>query len=340
MGSSFVNLKWQLLIAVAVAAGVSPACAQRVARSGQPILMSAPENDAVLTNAPSLTPKAPDLPDFSETIHAPGLDFNAPVDTTPLSAPTLPAISPAEVARLQALRAKSRNWTMQTPAEIMDVPTPEKILGLTESDASGMPQKKSPVERFYTRQERLQNSRTNAFPSNVSQRGPDFSGNQELQWNPNFLNSPNASPGTPAEVNPFIGNATPNQNPGAGWLQSPALKTSAPTPNQPAAMDQFRQLLELRSPAPSAVRTAASGKNVPAPQTTPDSLFGKSPVNLISTPSAPLVTGIGVPAGVAPLPGILGQTNAVSATSPSWKPDLPPWMSSAPRLGEIPQRKF
>jgi hypothetical protein len=55
----------------------------------------------------------------------------------------------------------------------------------------------------------------------------------------------------------------------------------------------------------------------------------------------PLSSGIAVPSGVAPLPGLLGPTNAaLPAFAPEWKPQPPPWMSSAPQPGVIPQRKF
>jgi hypothetical protein len=344
MGSSFANLKWRLLLAIAVAAGVSPAGAQGLARSGQPLLLSAPEGDAVLTNTPSLAPKAPNLPDFSDTINASGFNFKAPVDATPLPAPAASAMSAAEAVRLQALRDKSSNWTMQTPEEIMNVPTPEKIFGITESDTGGLAPKKTAAERYLDRQQQSRNARTNTYAADVFQPGPDFSNNQNPQWNPNALFSPGASPNTPAAMNPFMGNpalnnSSPNSFSSAGLFRSPALPTSAPTSDQQAAMDQFSKLLEPRSPPPSAVRTAASDNNFPAPRKTPDSLL-KSPVVLIGMPASPAVTGIGAPVGVAALPGILGQTNAVSATAPSWKPELPPWMSSAPRLGEIPQRKF
>jgi hypothetical protein len=41
------------------------------------------------------------------------------------------------------------------------------------------------------------------------------------------------------------------------------------------------------------------------------------------------------------LPGLLGPTNtAPPMVAPEWKPQAPPWQSSAPQLGAIPQRKF
>ena len=55
----------------------------------------------------------------------------------------------------------------------------------------------------------------------------------------------------------------------------------------------------------------------------------------------PLSSGIAMPAGLAPLPGLLGPTNTgLPALVPEWKPQPPPWLSSAPQLGVIPQRKF
>ena len=55
----------------------------------------------------------------------------------------------------------------------------------------------------------------------------------------------------------------------------------------------------------------------------------------------PLSSGIAMPAGVAPLPGLLGPTNVVAPPlAPEWTPPPPPWVSSGPQLGVIPQRKF
>ncbi len=226
-----------------------------------------------------------------------------------------------------------------TPEEIMGVPTPEKILGITESAPGGTPKKQSAEERYMERQGRQQNSRTNAVAANAFQPAPNFFGNQDFQWNPNLLNSRNNDPENPTAMNPFMDNATANnagfnQNTAAQWLRSPAPRVTTPTPEQQAAMDQFRKLLEPRSPPPSAAGTA---DNFSAPRTRPDPFVGNSP--LIGAPSAPTAGAIGMPARVAPLPGILGQTNAPAAP-PSWKPELPPWMSSAPQPGVIPQRKF
>jgi len=55
----------------------------------------------------------------------------------------------------------------------------------------------------------------------------------------------------------------------------------------------------------------------------------------------PLSSGIAMPAGVTPLPGLLGPTNmGLTTRAPEWKPELPPWLSSGPQPGVIPQRKF
>ena len=341
MSSSLAHLNWRLLLAVAVAAGVSPAVAQGMAGGGQPILLSAPEGDTGLTYTPSLTPKAPGMPDFSDTIRAPGFDLNAPANIEPLPPPTMRAISPAEAARLQAMRDKNRNWPMMTPEEIMGIPTPEKILGLAESDAGSKPQKKSAVGGYYERQAQRQHSRTNASAADAIRPEPGFFDRQDLQWAPNFLNTPNGDFGKQAATSLFKGdapgnNGTPYKNPAAGWLQSPTQQTSASMADRQADMDQFRHLLEPHSSPSSAARTAVADK-IPVTRPPPDSFFGK---NFIGMPQSPAVAGIGVPAGVAPLPGLLGQTNAPLVTPPNWKPELPPWMSSAPRPGEIPQRKF
>jgi hypothetical protein len=350
MDSSFASLKWRLLLAVAALMMAAPAGAQTETRGGQPILFSSPDNDTISTNVPSLAPKPPELSGLPDGIHAPDLHFSGSSPAAPLPpVPVAPVISPAEAQRLQTLIDKRKNWTLLTPEEILDVPTPEKILGIQEYGADGLPEHESLVARFYERQEHQLSPTTNATGFYDHSRAPDFSDSRPSPWTLGFLNVSNNSPANLTPINQFMGSAAANntifsQDPGDGWssfFHPPAAKSSAPTPQQQTAMEQFRQLLEPRSPPPTAFTSSTGTKPFSQPQTASDSVFGKSPLNTIGAPLAALSGGVGTPLGVAPLPGLLGPTNTPAATvAPSWKPELPPWMSQGPQPGVIPQRKF
>lgn len=342
MGFSIANLNWRLLLAVILAAGVLPTGAQRMARGGQPILLSAPESDTDMTNAPSLMPKAPDQPDLTDTIRAPGLNFSSPFDNAQLPPPAARAASPPEADKMREKRDKNRNWAMMTPEQIMGIPTPEKIIGLAESDAFGNPLKKNVVDQRVERQ----HSRTNNFMVAAHAPTMDFFDRQILQWDPNSAKNSGGDFETPVTLELFAGNSrakggTPfdYQRPAAGWNPPSSPQASLSAEDRQAAEDLFQKLLEPRSPSFSAFKNEGKVKNNLMPSMAPESLLGKSQAYLIGTPVSSVSTGIGEPIRTAPLPGLLGQTNT-PATPPNWKPDLPPWMSTAPRLGEVPQRKF
>src|SRR5712675_1637538 len=95
MISGFSNLKRLIFVVGAMLAAVSLADAQTMKR-GQPIFFSAPDNDAMVSNAPSLTPRSPELPEFTKTIEVPSLNFEA---GRPMPRP-LP-LSPAQMAAMQ-----------------------------------------------------------------------------------------------------------------------------------------------------------------------------------------------------------------------------------------------
>jgi hypothetical protein len=107
-------------------------------------------------------------------------------------------------------------------------------------------------------------------------------------------------------------------------------------------MDQFKQLLEPHTLPGDTAKAPLFGNPVfSSPSTAPNTAPEQSVVIPIGTSYTPLSSGIAMPTGVTPLPGLLGQNNtALPVLAPEWKPLLPPWMSSAPQMGVIPQRKF
>ena len=105
-------------------------------------------------------------------------------------------------------------------------------------------------------------------------------------------------------------------------------------------MDQFQQLLQ---PHPAS-GGAAKGTALAQPDffTSRHRARGRPPPAIvpIGVSYTPVSSGIGMPAGVPPLPSLFSPTNTAPAFEPAWKPQPPPWASSAPQLGVMPQRKF
>jgi hypothetical protein len=238
-----------------------------------------------------------------------------------------------------------KNWALLTPEQILGLPTQAKILGIQDRDAFGRPKNESVVAQYYERQEmsRIRTNNDNYAAAAAPQWG--ILGGQEPQLNPNIWATAGGRPGNSAFLNQFL-NGTPDnrdaaaQAPQSGWSKSFNLPAPPPktTPEQEAAMAQFQQLLQPRSPL-GAAKNPASGSPLFSPSMAPAS--GPSAVIPIGASFTPLSSGIAMPAGPTPLPGLLGPTNAAASLfAPAWKPQQPPWMSSAPQLGVIPQRKF
>jgi hypothetical protein len=250
---------------------------------------------------------------------------------------------------MQRLLDERKNWALLTPGEILGLPTPEKILGIPDRDAFGRPKDETVVLRFYERQDQLRVHTNSDNPgAENAASGLDNSGslNPKMDtgvWTPAASGLENS-----AMLSRFL-NGTPDTGavaagvPGSDWPKSFTMPASPkPTPEQQAALDQFQQLLQPHPGSAATVQlpafgsplfssSSAASNPVPAPATA-------IPMGASYTP---LSSGIATPTGVAPLPGLLGPTNlGLPAFAPEWKPQQPPWMSSAPQPGVVPQRKF
>ena len=201
--------------------------------------------------------------------------------------------------------------------------------------------------KYYERQEQSR-SRTNIDNYGAADSAPhwDFSGGQESRMNPNMWTPAGGRPGNSALMDQFLNGApdsrsVPAQARESGWSKSFGLPAPPPkaTPEQQAAMEQFQQLLQPHSLPGGAAKAPALGSPIfPSPSIAPSLAPGQSPIGASFTPSS---GGIGMPAGLPLLPGLLGPTNTtLPAFAPEWKPQPPPWASSAPQLGVMPQRKF
>lgn len=359
MVSSFANWTRRWLLAGAAAAAMWLPGTRTAGQGAQPILFSSPDSDTITSNLPSLTPKAPDLSSFSAENVAPLLNFGASPSAASASAPPAPVpappLSPAAAERLQTLLDRRNNWTLLTPAEILNVPTPEKILGIREHDGNGLSLNESVVGRYYKRQESLRGPGTNELAGYGFTRPADAFGSPTSQWtsawSPGLWTSPDNNPFKPSALGQWPAGAAANSfgfNPKpdagwAGWFNPPAAQPSgrpvAQPTGQPVALDPLQQLLTPRSTSTDA-GTGAGAKPFSQPQTASDVFSGKSLLNPVGAPLPPLSGAVGAPIGATPLPGILGPTNQAALLVPNWKPELPPWMSRTPQPGTIPQRKF
>jgi len=294
---------------------------------------------------PSLAAKPPGLMDFANAVQSPVASFGDAPETAPLPAPP-PPISPAQVQQMQRLLDERKNWALLTPEEIFGLPAPEKIPGRPDRDAFGRPKSGTVVMQYYERQEQLR-VRTNdySFGAETLAAHGDFSDGQEPPMNPNIWAPAGSRPENPALINPFLdgtpdGRTAPAEAPESGWSKSFNLPAPPPaTPEQEAAMEQFQELLQPHSPPGGAAKAPALGRPIfseSSTATTPES----PAVIPMGVSFTPLSSGIAAPAGAAPLPGILGPTNAPPAFAPEWKPQAPPWALSAPQPGAVPQRKF
>jgi len=342
MGFSIAKLtRWLLLAGVALAAAY-PAEAQHQ-RQGQPILFSSTDNDNVSSNAPSLAAKPPGMMDLANAVQSPDLKFDNSSDNTQPPMPP-PAISPAQAQQMQRQLDERNNWALSTPEQILGLPTKEKILGIPDRDAAGLPKNETIVEQYYKRQDELR-IRTNSvyFGAADAAARPGFSGDQEPPAVAGVLSSAGSRLDNSALVNQFL-NGTPGNpagsahGPESGW-STPATPIG-PTPEQQTAVNQFSQLSQLHLLSSDTAKTPSFGSPIIPPASTAPAVAQPAAIPMGAS-YTPLSSGIAMPAGVAPLPGLLGPTNvAAPPLAPEWTPPPPPWVSSGPQLGVIPQRKF
>jgi len=351
MGFSFAKLNRCLLIAGATLAVAYSAEAQHVGRRpGQVILFSSTDDDGVSSNMPSLAAKPPGMLDLANAVQSPAVKFGAASQAEALPPPQPPPVSPARAQQMQRLLDERKNWALLTPEQILGLPTREKILDIQNRDAFGQPKNETVVAQYYERQEQLRDRTNNGnygAPDSASRR--DFSGDRELQMNQSIWTPAGGRPGNSSLMSQFL-NGTPDNRSGSAhapeilWSKSFNLPPPPPkaSPEQQAALEQFQQLLQPHSLPGGTAKSPLLGNPIfPSSSTAPNPAFGQPAAIPIGASFTPLSSGIATPAGLTPLPGILGPTNTVlPAFVPEWKPQAPPWASSAPQLGTIPQRKF
>jgi hypothetical protein len=341
------------LLASALSAMVLSAAAQNGgAPSSKPIIFSAPAGDNAASNAPSLLPRLSDQPNFANELRAPVSVFDVQSPSSPLPVPAgAPMLSRAEAQRLQRMQDARENWALMTPEEILGVDASRNTLRTPEQEAADNRENLTIVERFLQRQRQSQTAVTNGYYSDNSSSGWDFSRNEGgltngRPFNPAGIGLPTAPQildrffNNPPANDPFTG---PSGNPSAGWFKSLGLppQPAAPTPEQLAERERFRQLLDPGSYSDTRAKSSPGAEFFsplqPLSDATPDETLT---VNPAGASFAPLSSGIGRPAGLTSLPGIVSTNWQSSAAPPSWAPQPPPWLVQTPQPFIMPQRKF
>ncbi len=344
----------KLLLAGALSAVLLSAAAQNGAPpSSQPIIFSAPAGDNTATNTPSLLPRLSDQPNFANELRAPVSVFDAQGPSLPLPVPSgVPTLSRSEAQRRQKMLDVRENWALMTPEEILGVDTSRNTFRTLEQEAADNQENLTVVERFLKRQQQSHTAVTNGYYSSNSSSGWGFSRNQG--------GLTNVSPSDPARIglpaaaqiwdrlfnnnranNPFAGQ---NGDRSAGWFNSLGLppQPAAPTPEQLAERERFRQLLDPGSYSDTSAKSGPGDPFLSSLQPLSDTSSGQTPtVNPAGPSFAPLNSGIGRPAGLTPLAGIASPANwQPSAITPAWAPQPPPWLVQTPQPFTMPQRKF
>jgi len=347
------DFKTRFLAGVVSALCLSAAAQNGAPPASKPIIFSAPAGDTVGSNAPSFASQLSSRPNFLNEVRAPVSVFRveSPAPPSPVI-PRAPTLSRAEARRLQKILDERENWALLTPEEILGLDVSRNTFRTPEQEAAADGQRNlTVVERFLERQRQPRTAATNGY-SDDSSPGWDSSGGQGGATNGISLSALGFGLPTTKQIWDRLFNDTPANDPfagrdesrGAGWFKTLGQPTqpAAPTPEQRAERERFKQLLDLGSYTDLATKSAPGGKSISSLQSLSAAPLDQMPsVNLMGASLTPLSSGIGRPTGLMPLPGIAGPTNWQSSASlSSWAPQPPPWLSPTPQPFTAPQRKF
>jgi hypothetical protein len=330
----------RLLLVMAMGAMVLPAGAQQ---SSQPIIFSSPKTEEEATDRPLPSPDILQPGILPGTLQAPVtfFDLNPADDSLPV--PVSPSISQQQL-RMRKLLADRKNWTLMTPEEILGMEASGKMLQAPERDALGREKDPTPLERYLERETRLRNGPTNDWSNDRVEQPRNFARDPDSANPPDYRRSSSADAARSfSQI--LNGQQThdenADQNGNSSWetfsrpLPQAATKSDL---QQLAAMERFRQLLNS-SPADEA-QPSSDNKFFPAPKPVMDPLLTQP--DFVPNPAGasftPLSSGIAKPTGLTPLPGAVTSLLPPVAT-PSWKPQLPPWLLQGPQPFVMPQQK-
>jgi hypothetical protein len=272
--------------------------------------------------------------------NAPRSLFNNVTPEAPLSPPR--QYVPYQDLSVQEALNKRKNWTLLTPEEILGLPTPEQIMGVP---ADKTKPKLSLEEKFLLRQ---QSGATNGRVASLfSKEDNNPLSQRRADKNPSFYSSETSpadrlSPDSDHYFNQLkkmtaqdgfsVQALKKEESPWASGFANPtALKR---TPEQLAAMERFRAMLEPAAPQPAMTASRMSVAE-------PDPYLQPQPkVNPIGRSVDSLENNSARPTGITPLPTITGSVQKTPAKRPEWQAQPPPWTSGKPQTIEQKRANF
>jgi hypothetical protein len=314
--------KLSALIVAALLAAMS-LMAQQHPAGEQPILFSSPDGETV-SNALLPSAEAPQ-PDVWSDLPSEVPD-NIAMPQTP--GPRLPR--PAKRPNSLNKNGDENNPDMMTPSEIMGVPTLEQIFGLSGPYAT-YDQKKSLVQNLYGLPGMNANGVTNKDSQDESAWTKILTGDTNGNM---FASDKVKNPNTPGD---FFDTAS------SDGLFGRAEKSQDDSVFGPSVFGQTT--VEQSGLNSSAQQADSSLPDYGGAFSQGNSAFGSGFNSGMSVPAtpAPVKTGFDSLPQLPSLPSLPGQNiNSFAAPPPppSWEPKPPPWLSSTPQLGTMPQRKF
>jgi len=258
-------------------------------------------------------------------------DNDAADSMTPLPLPPVNALQ-------QMMQEHKKNWAEMTPDEILGVKTTGQdtdSLAATPDDTYH-----SPLEKFLMEKRLAQTGTTNLLESprdgwNFLDKDTGLPNEQRVE------DMRNGTIVRSQILDRWLQNAqdfNPSQNQDGDWARIfTAPQPEQQTVEQQADMAAFQHLLEPTVPSDAELKSAAQASILPAPD--PD--LNPQPVgyNPVGASYAPLVSGVGRPNGIAPLPTVTSGLQVPTAPA-SWAPQPPPWTVSGPQLYVNPVRKW
>jgi len=288
------------------------------------ILFTTPDGESV-SNAP--VPAAqepgqqetPDAPDEQSTFSFPSMPEQRFARPVPVSRQ-----SPEDAKDMEELR---KSMGIQTPAELMGVPTMRSIFGLPEHGVTN--------STSYTGTE------TNSLFGDDAESG-------QSAWVKILSTDADPFNSTKAEnsnnvANGFFDSTSPNDNLFQEKKQD-RDNLNSPDFAQIAAQEQQQQQ-QLEADSSAQIVTPMTTPIffpdfAPAPPVTAAPAFNLNSLSPFALPK-PAMDSLQTPPQLPTLPGISGQSLAPSQpASPSWTPKAPPWEDTVPPLGTMAQRKF
>ncbi|MGH7952267.1 MAG: hypothetical protein ACREFE_10155, partial [Limisphaerales bacterium] len=300
--------------------------------------------------APLLAPQNPDQLNLPQTLQAPPMLFQSSASHGLMPMPRPQPVSPAEQQRRKTSAENRENWAFATPEEIFGVTASKQWLAAL-ADNGKSDKNLTPFERYLDRLSQARMGNTNAIgngdlasPWNFSRNqsaipiGPDQSGlGSSVQGLSRFLS------GAPDKQNNTSDNRVsvgPDANYGGNLFNPPQSPQPAKlAPDQEAAMERFRQLLD---PPPVADAMSPNNNFFSAPKVAVDPNITQPNFvpNPVGASFVPVSSGVRKPTGLTPLPGIVPVRSQQAVALPAWAPKPAPWLSQTPQPFAVPQRKF